>query len=452
MNMNPSSSVSESISWVGKWTFVLAAAGSAVGLGNIWGFPYKAGTEGGSAFVLIYLGCILVVGLPIMMAEIMIGRRARKSPVNAMKIAAMDSGQSSNWQAVGWGGLVSGILILSFYSVIAGICLNYIGIAAMPNTSISSVEQFNLVTASAPRLLFWHTVFIGFNIAILAAGVIGGIERMVRLLMPTLFVLMIIMVINAMINGDFIRGLSFLFSPNFSDVDATTFLRAMGQAFFSLSLGMGSIMCYGSYMPKEENIFKTSLTVAGLDTLIAILAGLAIFPIIFAYGMEPEAGPGLVFISLLSVFVDMPFGNILGPAFFTLLSIAALSSAISLLEPSVAYFEEEKITSRFTAAMSLGLLAWFIGLGSVLSFNEWSDKAFIGDLNFLDSIDYLANQFLMPIGGMMVAIFAGWFLKPDLALDEFSGIQLKVFNTWRFFIRFISPTLVAAVFIYQLTS
>jgi neurotransmitter:Na+ symporter, NSS family len=452
MNMNPSSSVSESISWVGKWTFVLAAAGSAVGLGNIWGFPYKAGTEGGSAFVLIYLGCILVVGLPIMMAEIMIGRRARKSPVNAMKIAAMDSEQSSKWQAVGWGGLVSGILILSFYSVIAGICLNYIGIAAMPNTSISSVEQFNLVTASAPRLLFWHTVFIGFNIAILAAGVIGGIERMVRLLMPTLFVLMIIMVINAMINGDFIRGLSFLFSPNFSDVDATTFLRAMGQAFFSLSLGMGSIMCYGSYMPKEENIFKTSLTVAGLDTLIAILAGLAIFPIIFAYGMEPEAGPGLVFISLLSVFVDMPFGNILGPAFFTLLSIAALSSAISLLEPSVAYFEEEKITSRFTAAMSLGLLAWFIGLGSVLSFNEWSDKAFIGDLNFLDSIDYLANQFLMPIGGMMVAIFAGWFLKPDLALDEFSGIQLKVFNTWRFFIRFISPTLVAAVFIYQLTS
>jgi len=452
MNINTSSKVSDSVSWVGKWTFVLAAAGSAVGLGNIWGFPYKAGTEGGSAFVLIYLGCILIIGLPIMMAEIMIGRRARKSPVNAMKIAAIDSGQSPKLQAVGWGGLVSGILILSFYSVLAGICLNYIGIAAMPNTAISSVEQFNLVTASAPRLLLWHTIFIGFNIAILAAGVIGGIERMVRLLMPTLFVLMIIMVINAMINGDFIRGLSFLFSPNFSDVDATTFLRAMGQAFFSLSLGMGSIMCYGSYMPQEENIFKTSLTVAGLDTLIAILAGLAIFPIIFAYGLEPDAGPGLVFISLLSVFVDMPLGNIIGPAFFTLLSIAALSSAISLLEPSVAYFEEEKITSRFSAAMILGLLAWFIGIGSVLSFNEWSDKAFIGDLNFLDSMDYLANQFLMPIVGMMVAIFAGWFLKPDLALDEFSDIELKVFNLWRFFIRFVSPTLVAAVFIYQLTS
>ena len=232
MNINTSNKASDSIAWIGKWTFVMAAAGSAVGLGNIWGFPYKAGTEGGSAFVLIYLGCILVVGLPIMMAEIMIGRRARKSPVNAMKIAALDSGQSSNWQAVGWGGLVSGILILSFYSVIAGICLNYIGIAAMPNTTISSGEQFTLVTASAPRLLFWHTLFIGLNIAILAAGVINGIERMVRLLMPTLFILMIVMVINAMINGDFIKGFSFLFSPNFSDVDATTFLRAMGASIF----------------------------------------------------------------------------------------------------------------------------------------------------------------------------------------------------------------------------
>jgi NSS family neurotransmitter:Na+ symporter len=369
-----------------------------------------------------------------------------------MKTAAIDSGKTSKWQAVGWGGLVSGILILSFYSVIAGICLNYILIAANPTPDISSLEQFNIVTSSPSRLMFWHSVFIALNIMIISAGVIGGIERMVRLLMPMLFILMMVMVINAMINGDFARGLSFLFAPDFSEVDATTFLRAMGQAFFSLSLGMGSIMCYGSYMPQDENIFKTSLTVAGLDTLIAILAGLAIFPIIFAYGLEPGAGPGLVFVSLLSAFVDMPLGNIVGPAFFALLSIAALSSAISLLEPSVAYFEEEKIISRFSAALTLGLFAWVIGIGSVLSFNDWSDVTFIGDLNFLDSIDYLANQFLMPIGGMMVAIFAGWFLKPDLALDEFSGIHLTIFKIWRFFIKFISPVLVAAVFVYQLVS
>ena len=300
--------------------------------------------------------------------------------------------------------------------------------------------------------MFWHSIFIFLNILIISAGVISGIERMVRLLMPMLFILMMVMVINAMINGDFAKGLNFLFAPDFSQVDATTFLRAMGQAFFSLSLGMGSIMCYGAYMPQAEHIFKTSLTVAGLDTVIAILAGLAIFPIIFAYGLEPGEGPGLVFISLLSVFVDMPLGNILGPAFFALLSIAALSSAISLLEPSVAYFEEEKIASRFSSALILGLSAWFIGIGSVLSFNDWSELEFIGGLNFLDSIDYLANQFLMPIGGMMVAIFAGWFFKPDLALEEFSGIQFYIFQVWRFFIKFVSPLLVATVFIYQLAS
>ena len=215
MSENTSSKINETVSWVGKWTFVLAAAGSAVGLGNIWGFPYKAGTEGGGAFVLIYLLCILAVGLPIMMAEIMIGRRARKSPVNAMKTAAIDSEQSGRWQAVGWGGLISGILILSFYSVIAGICLNYIIIAAFPTPDISSLEQFNIVTSSPSRLLFWHSIFIVLNIIIISAGVIGGIERMVRLLMPMLFILMMVIVINAMINGDFARGLNFLFAPDF---------------------------------------------------------------------------------------------------------------------------------------------------------------------------------------------------------------------------------------------
>ena len=304
------------ITWIGKWTFILAAAGSAVGLGNIWGFPYKAGTNGGGAFVLIYLGCILMIGLPIMMAEIIIGRRARKSPVNAMKNGAIESGASPKWQIVGWGGLLSGILILSFYSVLAGICLNYIGISAGANSAMSSVEEFSQATASATNLLFWHTVFISLNIFIIAYGVISGIERVINFMMPVLFILIIIMVLNAMINGDFMRGLSFMFAPDFSQVTPATFLSAMGQAFFSLSLGMGSIMCYGSYMPDDENIFKTSLTVAGLDTLIAIMAGLAIFPIIFAYGLDAASGPNLVFVSMLSAFSDMPFGNLLRPSVF----------------------------------------------------------------------------------------------------------------------------------------
>ena len=439
-------------SWIGKWTFILAATGSAVGLGNIWGFPYKAGTNGGGAFVLIYLGCILIIGIPIMISEIILGRRSGNSPINAMRYIAIESNRSSSWQIVGWSGIFAGILILSFYSVIAGICLNYIFISATSSGAISSPEQFSNVISSPINLILWHTVFMILTALIVSAGIKDGIGRMVKILMPLLGFLMIFMVIYSIINGDFSRAMSFLFAPDFSNVTSDTLLQAMGQAFFSLSLGMGSIMCYGSYMPQEENIFKTSLTVAGLDTLIALLAGLAIFPIIFAYGLEPGAGPGLVFVSLLSAFVDMPLGNIVGPAFFALLSIAALSSAISLLEPSVAYFEEEKIVSRFSAALILGLLAWVIGIGSVLSFNEWSDVSFIGNLNFLDSMDYLANQFLMPIGGMMVAIFAGWFLKPNLALDEFSGMQLSIFKLWRFFIRFISPVLVASVFVYQLIS
>ena len=438
------------ITWIGKWTFILAAAGSAVGLGNIWGFPYKAGTNGGGAFVLIYLGCILMIGLPIMMAEIIIGRRARKSPVNAMKNGAIESGASPKWQIVGWGGLLSGILILSFYSVLTGICLNYIGISAGANSAMSSVEEFSRATASATNLLFWHTVFISLNIFIIAYGVISGIERVINFMMPVLFILIIIMVLNAMINGDFVRGLSFMFAPDFYQVTPATFLSAMGQAFFSLSLGMGSIMCYGSYMPDDENIFKTSLTVAGLDTLIAIMAGLAIFPIIFAYGLDAASGPNLVFVSMLSAFSDMPFGNLLGPVFFILLSIAALSSSISLLEPSVAYFDEEKIVSRPVAAISLGFIAWLLGIGSLLSFNLWSDKTFIAGFDFLGSMDFITNQLLMPLGGMFVAIFAGWFLSTKIVVEELSEGQEKVFNIWKFFIKFVSPVLVAAVFINQL--
>ena len=452
MNMSSSKKISESVTWVGKWTFVLAAAGSAVGLGNIWGFSYKVGEAGGSAFVLIYLGCILVVGLPIMMAEILIGRYSQHSPVSAMKKAALDSGKSSYWQTVGWTGLFSGVLILSFYSVLAGICINYIGISAIPNTEISSFEQYALVTESQERLFFWHSIFIGLNIAIIAFGVIDGIERMVRLLMPMLFILMIVMLINAIINGDFIAGLAYLFTPDFSKVSSETFLSAMGQAFFSLSLGMGSIMCYGSYMRKSEDIFQTSLTVAGLDTLIAILAGLAIFPMIFAYGMEPQQGTGLVFKSLLTIFIEMPLGNFIGPAFFLLLSIAALSSAISLLEPSVAYFEEKKIVSRTSAAFILGLIIWIAGIGSVLSLNDWESVFFLGERNFMDSIIYLTFNILMPLGGMLVAIFAGWFFKPQLAMEELSSSHKNIFRTWRFFIKFISPVLVASVFVYQLVS
>ena len=436
--------------WIGKWTFILAATGSAVGLGNIWGFPYKAGTNGGGAFVLIYLLCIVMIGVPIMISEIIIGRRAGNSPINAMKRTAMESNTSSLWKLVGWSGITAGVLILSFYSVIAGICLNYIFIAALPSDTLSSSDQFGAVIASPYNLLFWHTVFMLLTFLIVSAGVKNGIGRMVKILMPMLGFLLIFMVIYAMFNGAFIRTLEFLFAPDFSNVTAETFLSAMGQAFFSLSLGMGSIMAYGAYMPKDQKVVSTSFTVASLDTLVAMLAGLAIFPIIFAFNLEPNSGPGLVFVSMLSAFNQMQFGQIIGAFFFILLSIAALSSSISLLEPGVAYLSEEGFLSRRYSALAISFFAWSLGIGTALSFNVLSEFNLTPGRNFLDSMDFIANQILLPLGGMMIAIFVGWFMKKELITNEVGYVNQIIYKLWRFFIKFIAPISVASIFISQI--
>ena len=436
--------------WIGKWTFILAATGSAVGLGNIWGFPYKAGTNGGGAFVLIYLLCIVMIGVPIMISEIIIGRRAGNSPINAMKRTALDSNSSSLWQFIGWSGITAGVLILSFYSVIAGICLNYIFIAASSNEFLSSSEQFGSVIESPANLLFWHSVFMLLTFLIVSAGVKNGIGRMVKILMPMLGALLIFMVIYAIFNGAYIKALNFLFAPDFSSVTSETFLSAMGQAFFSLSLGMGSIMAYGAYMPKDQKVVPTSFTVASLDTLVAMLAGLAIFPIIFAFNLEPNSGPGLVFVSMLSAFNQMQFGQLIGPIFFILLSIAALSSSISLLEPGVAFLSEEGYLSRKNSALAISLFAWSLGIGTALSFNTLSDFELISGKNFLDSLDFIANQILLPFGGMMIAIFVGWFMKKELITNELGYVNLIIYKLWRFFIKFIAPTSVALIFISQI--
>ena len=432
-------------SWVGRWTFILAATGSAVGLGNIWGFPYKAGTNGGGAFVLIYLLCILAIGIPIMISEIIIGRRSGNSPINAMRLAARDSNTTSMWQLVGWSGIIAGILILSFYSVIAGVCLNYIFLAAASG-GVDSAEQFGNVTSSPINLLTWHTIFMLITCSVVSAGIHAGIGRVVKVLMPMLGILLIFMVINGILSGGFMQAFAFLFAPDFSEVDSNTFLSAMGQAFFSLSLGMGSIMAYGAYMPKEQKIISTSFTVASLDTLVAIFAGLAIFPIIFAFGLEPNSGPGLVFESLQTAFIEMDYGQIIGPIFFILLSIAALSSSISLLEPGVAFISEEGLLSRKNAAILISLVAWFLGIGTALSFNIWSDFNLTPGRNFLDSMDFIANQILLPLGGMFIAIFVGWFMDKNLIKEELGNVNPVLFGLWKFFVRFIAPLAVAVIF------
>ena len=421
-------------------------------LGNIWGFPYKAGTEGGAAFVLIYLLCIVAIGVPIMISEILIGRRSGNSPINAMKKSAIDSGASSLWQLVGWTGIIAGVLILSFYSVIAGICLNYIFIAASPNELITSSEQFGQVISSPINLLIWHTVFMFLTLVIVSAGVEDGIGRMVKILMPLLGFLLLFMVIYGAINGAFLEALSFLFAPDFSNVGTDTFLSAMGQAFFSMSLGMGSIMAYGAYMPKEQEIVSTSFSVGSLDTLVAILAGLAIFPIIFAFNLEPGSGPGLVFVSLLSAFNQMEFGQLIGPIFFILLSIAALSSSISILEPGVAYLAEEGFLTRKQSAIVISILCWVIGIGTATGFNIFSVVDSSGEsINpFLNTMELISVQILQPLGGMLIAIFIGWFMNESLIKNEIPQINPFLYSIWRFFIKYVAPLSVAFIFISQI--
>ena len=433
--------------WTGRWTFILAAAGSAVGLGNIWKFPYMAGEYGGGAFVLVYLACILLIGVPIMMAEILIGRRGRSSPANSMSYLAKEAKTFPQWKLLGIMGAIAGLLILSFYSVAAGWAVAYV-FEGFDGTSAEFYNQkFEGFLTDEIRLIIFHSIFIFLTIFIVSRGVIKGLETWVNRLMPLLFIIVLLLCVYATQTGAFFEGVSYLFTPDFSKINAKVILAALGQAFFTLSLGMGAIMAYGAYMPAKQNIASTTLSVAFLDTLVALLAGIAIFPIVFANNLETATGPGLVFVTLPWAFVNMPLGIIFGKLFFILLSIAALSSAISLLEPGVAWIVESLKTKRYLAASGLGLIAWVLGIFSALSFDLLSGFTPIGDKNFFDSLDFLSNQILLPLGGIFIAIFVGWVMKRKNVLEELNLKDGMIIKIWFFLLRFISPLMVGLVFI-----
>ena len=433
--------------WTGRWTFILAAAGSAVGLGNIWKFPYMAGEYGGGAFVLVYLVCILLIGVPIMIAEILIGRRGRSSPANSMAYLAEEVKTFTQWKYLGVMGAIAGLLILSFYSVAAGWAFAYIFEGFNGTSAEYYGQEFDNFLKDETRLILFHSIFIFATIFIVGRGVIKGLETWINRLMPILFILIVLLCIYATQTGAFLEGVSYLFTPDFSKINATVILAALGQAFFTLSLGMGAIMAYGAYMPANQNIGSTALSVAFLDTSVALLAGIAIFPIVFANYLEPATGPGLVFVTLPWAFVNMPLGIIFGKLFFVLLSIAALSSAISLLEPGVAWIVESLKIRRYVAALSLGMIAWVLGIFSALSFDVLSELTLIGDKNFFDSMDFLSNQVLLPLGGIFIAIFVGWTMKRSNVIEELNlkdGLILKI---WFFLLKYVSPLLVGLVFV-----
>jgi len=456
--------------WSSRWVFIIAAIGSAVGLGNIWKFPYITGEYGGGAFVLVYLLCIAMIGIPIMMAEILIGRRGRASPVNAMRYVAKQEGASRAWSLVGFSGVGAGFLILSYYSVIAGWALAYVFQAISGGLNGVSPERagelFDDLVGSPGQLLFWHTVFMIMTIAVVARGVRDGLERAVTILMPALFVMLFVMVGYAYLEGDFARGMHFMFDVDFSKlfqvcsgpadalecrVSSEPLLVAMGHAFFTLSLGMGAIMAYGAYVPDRASITGATIAIAGADTLVALLAGLAIFPIVFASGLEPSSGPGLLFQSLPIAFGSMPGGYWFGTLFFILLVFAAWSSSISLIEPAIAWLVESRGWRRAVVATLAGVGAWALGIASALSFNLWSGEEYkILGKTLFELKDFLTSNIMLPLGGLLIALFMAYGAGRHVAMDELSISRQRLFNAWWFLIRFVSPIAIALVF-FQVT-
>jgi len=427
--------------WSSRMAFILAVTGSAVGLGNIWKFPYIAGQNGGGAFVLVYLVCVIVIGMPVMMSEILIGRRGRRNPIATMELLGKEEGSSANWKWVGGMGVIAGILILSYYSVIAGWTLGYVVKSASGVFVGASAEavsgEFGRFVGDWRVIGFCHTLFMALSIFVVARGVERGLEQAVKFMVPALLILMLVLLGYSINSGSFGEGVAFMFTPDWSKLTWGSVLAALGQAFFTLSIGMGAIMAYGAYLPEETSITGASAAVVTADTSIAILAGLAIFPLVFANGLDPADGPGLVFQTLPLAFGQMAGGVFFSTIFFVLLSFAAWTSAIGLMEPAVAWVVEHFNRTRTVATVLIGGLIWAIGFLSVLSFNVLAETKFLAGTLF-DNVDYLTSNIMLPLGGLLITIFAGWVMCRNSTAEEL-GSSGSLYKAWRVLARFIAP-------------
>jgi NSS family neurotransmitter:Na+ symporter len=435
--------------WSNRWAFVMATAGSAVGLGNIWKFPYMAGENGGGAFVLLYLGCVAVVGLPMMITEIMLGRRAQRNPVDGMAHLAREAGSTPAWGLLGLMGVLAGVIILSFYGVVAGWMIDYLVKSATGALSGLDADRaqalFGAMLADPYELLLWNTVFLVMTLVVVAYGVTKGLERANKILMPALFGIVLVLVGYGLAEGAMDQAAAFLFAPDFRRITPGVVLAAMGQAFFSLSLGMGAVMVYGSYLQRHVSIGRTAFYIALADTSIAILAGLAIFAIVFAHGLAPAAGPGLVMLTLPIAFGNMPGGAVIGALFFVLLTFAAWTSSISLVEPAAAWLSERLGFRRGRACLLIGVVVWLLGVAVALSFGAWSKVTLFG-LGIFDALDYLASNVMLPLGAMLMALFAAWVMKRGHAEEELA-LRPALFRVWRLIVRFVTPVAIGLVFL-----
>ena len=437
--------------WSSRLGFILAASGSAVGLGNVWKFPYIVGENGGGAFVLIYLVCIFVIGTPIMLAEFTLGRKTHLNTVGVFDQLR----PNSPWIGIGYMGVLGGFLILSFYGVVGGWTYAYVvksitgSVLAFPSPKEAGAF-FGSFIGNTGEVLFYHALFMGTCIAIVLRGVHGGIEKACDILMPALVVILLLLMLRALTLDGAMEGVAFYLTPDFSKISGNVVLIALGQAFFSLSLGMGAMITYGSYLSEKENLTSCTLYVVMFDTLIALMVGMVIFPAVFAMGFEPTEGPGLVFSVLPTVFASMPRGHGVAVIFFILLAIAAITSGISLLEGGVAYFIDQRGWGRKRAVLIVGLTIFALGIPSGLSFGVLADVKLL-DMTFFDHIDNIASNYLLPLGGMLTAIFVGWVWGTKNAHIEIEKHENKFgfpwAQSWAFLIRYITPVAVGIVFI-----
>lgn len=445
---NPAS-LDGSAAWTSRFAFLLASVGFAVGLGNIWRFPYVTGENGGAAFVAVYLFCVFVIGVPILMAELFIGRRGGLSPSASMQSVALASGRSARWGWVGSANLLAAFSIMVTYSVVAGWVLSYLFKALLTGfvgiDALASQSEFESLKAGPWQMLGWTLLALVLTGSIIFAGVQQGIERAVKILMPSLFALMLMLVGYNMVVGGFGETVEYLFTPDFSKIDGSTWLAAVGQAFFSIGVAMAGMMTFGAYLPASVSIPRAAITIALADTLVALLAGLVIFPAVFANGLDPASGPGLIFQTLPVALAQMPGGHLVGVMFFLLLSVAAITSMVGLIEPLV-HRAQERGWSRHKSTLAVVSAIAGCSVASVLGYNVWSGALF-GNVDINTLLDFFANQMLLPLGGLFIAVFAGWFVRPELARQELNLTGQSGWKTWQTLIRWPVPIAITLIFI-----
>lgn len=430
-----------------------------MGLSNIWKFTYLAGENGGGVFVLVYLTSLLVMGIPILGAELMIGRRGGKSMVGTMEVLAARDGISKHWKWFGWVSMIGVFLILSFYCVIAGWTLDYTftSFAGMLNDldATKATSFYQALLDNPLRMMVGQGIFVIATVWIVALGIQDGLERSLSWMMPALFIILAALVVYAMFTGAFGAALRFMFAPDFSHFTPNTVLAAFGQAFFSLGIGVGVMLTYGAYMPRTTHVLKSAVIISFSDGLASMLAGLAIFPIVFQYGLSPAEGPGLIFMTLPIAFGDMPGGGVVGSLFFLLLFLAALTSSISLLESIVAHLVATTRFSRARISTVAGILLFILGLATVFSFNVLKNftPLSLGPLEgktLFELLDYFGSNLLMPVAGILMAVIAGWLLPKTVASEEMLQPKPLHLAVWRFLVRFVAPAAVAMIFISNL--